>query len=144
MNTLEQMKIKRPIDDRWPISSPYGDRTDPLDKSNKQHHNGIDFACPEGTEVRAVCDGKIERVGFEDDFDPKKGFGLRIWQTFESNGIKYGVVYAHLSKVLVDDFMKIKEGEVIGLSGNTGRSTGNHLHIGVREWNTSNWSPIEV
>lgn len=110
-----------------------------------EHHNGIDFACPEGTEVRAICDGRIERVGWENELDHSKGFGLRIWQTFVlDSGERLGVVYGHLSKIDVKDGMTIKEGEIIGLSGNTGRSTGAHLHVGVRRWNNDQWIEIEI
>lgn len=139
------MKIRRPVGEQWKISSPYGDRIDPITKKVTETHHGIDFACPEGTEVRAIFDGKIQRVGFEDPMDQKKGFGMRIWQTFTGeNGVKMGVVYGHLSKIDVDDGMNIMEGEIIGLSGNTGRSTGAHLHVGIRTWDTNSWEPIEL
>lgn len=139
------MKINRPVPDQFRISSPYGDRIDPVTKKVTEHHNGIDFACPEGTEVRSIVSGKIQRTGWEDENDPKKGFGLRIWQTFTlDSGEKFGIVYGHLSKIDVQDGMIIKEGEVIALSGNTGKSTGPHLHIGCRKWDTNQWVEIEV
>lgn len=139
------MRIKRPVSEQFRISSPYGDRIDPITKAVTEHHNGIDFSCPVGAEVRAICDGRIGRVGWESDIDPHKGFGLRVWQTFrDDSGTKYGIVYGHLSKIDVEEGMEIKQGEVIGLSGNSGRSTGAHLHVGIRTWNSNDWIPIEV
>lgn len=139
------MKIYRPVSDQFRISSPFGGRTDPVTKKSVQYHKGIDFACPEGSEVRAIVDGRIERIGWEDENDPHKGFGLRIWQTYEDDtGTKYGVVYGHLSCAEVKEHMQVKQGEVIALSGNTGRSTGPHLHVGIRRWGSDEWTPIEV
>ncbi len=98
-----------------------------------------------GTEVRAVCDGRIERTGWENDNNHAQGFGFRLWQSFKTeSGEKFGVVYGHLSKLIASDSSPIKEGDLIALSGNSGKTSGPHLHIGVRTWDTSTWVPIEV
>lgn len=138
------MKIIKPVDDQFPISSPYGPRIDPVTKLQIEFHKGIDFAVPVGTQVRSSFDGTIERVGPENPLDLGQGFGNRIWQTFTASGILYGMVFGHLSQIDVQDKMNIKAGEVLGLSGNTGKSTGPHLHVGVREWNSGNWIEIEL
>lgn len=137
------MKIRRPVADKYPISSPYGPRIDPITKKETEFHRGIDFACPVGTEVRAVVDGTIERVGYESENNHAQGFGLRVWQTFkDERGVKFGFVYGHLSDLDVKEHMDIKEGEIIGLSGNSGKSTGPHLHVGCRAWDTNQWEEI--
>lgn len=138
------MRIPRPVDEKYPISSPYGSRIDPVTKKQTEFHRGIDFAVPIGTEVRACFDGPIARIGWENENNHEQGFGQRIWQTFLIGNVEYGIVYGHLSQIDVKEKYYIKAGEVIGLSGNSGRSTGPHLHIGVREWNSGNYQEIEV
>ncbi len=89
-------------------------------------HRGIDFSCAVGTPVFATGDGVVERV-FSDKIS---GNAVRIKHI---NGFISG--YAHLSKILVKDKDKITAGQMIGLSGNTGRSTGPHLHYCISNSN---------
>lgn len=138
------MKIPKPVEERFPISSPYGTRLDPITRKETEFHNGIDFAVPVGTPIRTCFDGIIERIGYENEADHAQGFGLRVWQSFTQSGVKYGMVFAHLSQIKVEEKVSIKAGDVLGLSGNTGKSTGPHLHVGVRTWDTSNWVEVEV
>lgn len=94
---------------------------------NTREHKGVDLRAETGTEVYAVSDGKVSRNGW----DPG-GYGKWIEITHE-DGIT--TRYAHLSEKNVKKGDEVKAGDVIGLSGNTGSSTGPHLHYEVRKNN---------
>lgn len=94
-------------------------------KKRKRPHKGIDLAAPRGTAVMASHDGKIIYTG-----KGFKGYGKMIM--IESpNG--WATLYGHLDKIIVFEGMSIKQGEVIGALGNTGRSSGPHLHFEIRK-----------
>lgn len=104
------------------LASGFGYRTHPIYKI--QHlHTGLDFTAPVGTEVYAAGDGTIKEVNSE-----ARGYGNHI---IISHGFGYETLYAHLSKINVRPGQKVKRGEVIGYVGNTGTSTGPHLHYEV-------------
>jgi len=88
-------------------------------------HEGTDLTARRGTEIHATGDGVIEEVK-----SSKRGYGNQI---MINHGFGYKTRYAHLSKFLVKTGQKVKRGEVIGLVGNTGLSTGPHLHYEVRK-----------
>lgn len=90
-----------------------------------QPHNGVDFGCDRGTPVFATGDGTVETAvysGFSG------GYGRQI---LLNHGFGYKTRYAHLDKVLVSKGEEVKRGQLIGLVGNTGRSTAPHLHYEV-------------
>ncbi len=86
-------------------------------------HKGLDFGVVVGTQVEATMDGKVVYAGWND-----QGYGNLV---IVENG-PYRTYYAHLSQVPVSLGQSVRTGQVIGLSGNTGRSTGPHLHYEVR------------
>jgi hypothetical protein len=89
-------------------------------------HKGIDLAMPEGTPLRSIADGVIERVV---DYGSKNlGKGV-----FVRNNDGTLSIYGHMSDIDVKQGAVIKAGEVLGLSGNTGNSTGPHLHYGMKD-----------
>jgi murein DD-endopeptidase MepM/ murein hydrolase activator NlpD len=90
---------------------------------SKGYHTGIDMAVPVGTEVVAVADGKIEPANWG------KSYGIQAVQKVEGGW----VIYAHLSKLGVKPGDKVAKGQKIGLSGNTGNSSGPHLHFEMRD-----------
>ncbi len=103
------------------ITSRFGYRTSPFTGS-KQLHKGLDVSAPVGTKIIAPADGKVV-------FAQRDGaYGLSV-EIDHGNGII--TRYAHMSKFNVKRGDKIKRGELIGLVGNTGRSTGAHLHYEV-------------
>lgn len=104
------------------MSSGYGLRIDPLYNSHK-FHAGLDFAAKMGTQVFATADGRVSYA------DMKTGYGNCV---DIDHGYNYVTRYAHLSKVLVPEGKQVKRGELIGLVGTTGKSTGPHLHYEVR------------
>ena len=104
------------------ISSYFGYRSDPLYKVAK-FHSGMDFASAIGTEVFVTGDGVVEKVE-----QNHWGYGNLITV---NHGYGYKTQYAHLSKFAVKVGQKVKRGQVIGYVGNTGKSTGSHLHYEV-------------
>jgi murein DD-endopeptidase MepM/ murein hydrolase activator NlpD len=89
---------------------------------SRGYHTGVDYAVPEGTDVLAVADGVIENANWG------KAYGTQLVQKVEGGWF----IYAHLSKALVKPGDKVKAGQVIAKSGNTGNSTGAHLHVELR------------
>ena len=102
-------------------ASGYGMRIDPVYKTAK-FHNGMDFSANIGTPVYATGDGVIKKAGWQ------SGYGKII---VVSHGFGYETWYAHLNKYNVRVGQKVVRGEVIGEVGNTGKSTGPHLHYEV-------------
>lgn len=102
-------------------ASGYGRRIDPIYKTVKFHY-GMDFSANTGTPVYATGDGTVTSSGWE------SGYGITIEI---EHGFGYQTRYAHLSKAMVRRGTKVKRGEVIGLVGSTGKSTGPHLHYEV-------------
>ncbi|MGA7723388.1 MAG: M23 family metallopeptidase [Ignavibacteriaceae bacterium] len=88
----------------------------------KQMHEGLDFTTDVGTPVYATGDGIIDFIGY------RAGFGLMVEI---DHGYGYVTVYGHLSSALVKDGQKVTRGKEIALSGNSGLSTGPHLHYEV-------------
>lgn len=103
------------------ITSSCGVRENPI-LNKKEFHNGIDIGVVTGTEVAAVRSGVVTRVRTSATFG-------KVLEYETEDG--YKVMYAHLSEVLVKKGEKIKQGEVVAKSGNTGLSTGPHLHYSL-------------
>ncbi len=104
------------------MASGYGYRVDPVYGTMK-HHDGMDFASAIGTPVYATGDGVVKSA------DRNSGYGNTI---DIDHGYNYMTRYAHLSKILVKPGQHVKRGDLIGRVGNTGKSTGSHLHYEVR------------
>jgi murein DD-endopeptidase MepM/ murein hydrolase activator NlpD len=90
---------------------------------SKGYHTGVDFACPVGTDIVAVADGKIENATWG------ASYGTQLVQKVEGGW----VIYAHLSKALVKPGDVVKKNQHIAESGNTGNSSGPHLHFEMRD-----------
>jgi len=116
----------QPVDfhDLRRIGSLFGYRTDPFYKVTK-FHEGIDFTAPVGTPIYATGDGVISVAEYNSG-----GYGNKI---MINHGYSYETVYAHLSKIKVKVGQRVKRGEVIGLMGNTGKSTAPHCHYEVHK-----------
>ena len=110
----------RPVDGGY-LNSRFGYRMDPIDNVKRFHH-GCDFSVSIGTPVYAPADGIIKRAYY------LGGFGNHI-KVDHSGG--YSTIFAHLSKINVKSGQKVHRGEIIGLTGNSGRSTAPHLHYEV-------------
>ena len=103
------------------IASGFGYRMHPIYKIVKKHP-GIDFAAPRGTDIYATGDGIVERVAWTG------GYGKTI---MIDHGYGYKTRYAHCSGYNCKVDQKVKRGDLIGFIGNTGQSTGPHLHYEV-------------
>ena len=104
------------------ITSGFGYRRSPFDAS-REFHAGIDIAAPSGTAVHATAAGTVRMASWNG------GYGNVI---FLDHGFGFVTVYAHLSRISVRVGQTVDKGQVIGLVGSTGRSTGPHLHYEVR------------
>ncbi|WP_194840865.1 M23 family metallopeptidase [Filobacillus milosensis] len=117
---LKEVPIYWPADSER-ITSEFGTRTDPFRK-DESFHGGLDLAGPWGTKIYASGDGVIELSG-------RNGpYGLSI---LIDHGNSYKTRYGHLARLHVKEGDRVKQGELIGLMGSTGRSTGVHLHYEV-------------
>ena len=122
-NIVNTMPLAFPLaSDDYRETSGFGTRIDPF-RGRLAYHSGVDLAGPEGTRIKATNDGKVTHAGWfaaygnEIDIDHGMGFATR---------------YGHLSQILVKEGQVVHKGDVIGIQGSTGRSTGSHLHYEVR------------
>jgi len=104
------------------FTSAFGVRSDPF-RRRAAMHAGIDLAGPVGTPIYATADGIVSFSGW------MNGYGNLIEI---AHGQSIDTRYGHLSKILVSNNSRVKRGQIIGLMGSTGRSTGSHLHYEVR------------
>lgn len=111
-----------PDRNRFRMSSPFGYRTDPV-YGGGEYHTGQDFSMKKGTPIYTTGDGVVEYAKFS-----FTGYGNEI---VIDHGFGYKTRYAHLSMISVAEGMKLKRGDCIGESGNSGKSTGEHLHYEV-------------
>ena len=116
IQTISNRDLKR-------TASGYGYRIDPVYKVRK-YHRGMDFSCDNRTPVYATADGVVELAKWQ------QGYGYTI---IIDHGYGYKTLYAHLldKKFIVKKGQKVVRGEQIALSGNSGKSTGPHLHYEV-------------
>lgn len=127
--------ISLPLDEKYMglITSPFGRRTDPKTGEKGKMHNGIDFGCPSKSNVYALKDGKVILAGWQNSSDHNLGYGLYILLRHEDIDGKYFTsLYGHLNELNVKRGDKVKRGQLIAYSGNTGKSTGPHLHFEIR------------
>jgi hypothetical protein len=120
----EQMPTIRPT--RGRIASRFGLRTDPMGGEGFCFHEGLDISNTIGTPVYATGDGIVQFVG------EKGTLGKAVCISHNATG--YETVYGHLEKYAVKEKQKIHRGELIGYMGNTGNSTGPHLHYEVKKF----------
>ena len=114
------------------LTSGFGYRIDPLYKTVK-FHAGLDFTAPQGSPIYATADGIVRTAG-----NLGNGYGNHV---IISHGYSYSTLYGHMYRVKAKNGQRIKRGEVIGYVGNTGKSTGPHLHYEVIK-GTKHLNPI--
>ncbi len=105
------------------LTASYGMRMHPFYKK-MQPHQGVDFTIPEGTRVFATADGEVKRLSHKNSTQGKT--------IILDHGNGYETVYNHLDKINLQQNQRVKRGETIGYSGNTGLSLIPHLHYEVR------------
>jgi len=111
-----------PINYPATISSPFGIRRNPFGGSGTEFHYGLDLSAPQGSQVTSLFNGVVAGAGYD------SGLGNYVIIT---HGKELQTIYAHLSEISVQLGNPVKQYDVIGLVGSTGRSTGPHLHLGV-------------
>jgi murein DD-endopeptidase MepM/ murein hydrolase activator NlpD len=104
------------------VTSGFGNRIDPI-TGEESRHTGVDLAAPEGTPIPAAKDGVVIAAG------PRGGYGNAI-EVAHPDGTS--TLYAHAMGVAVTPGVRVSEGETLGWVGQTGRSTGPHLHLELR------------
>ncbi len=111
-----------PVSPRWPLTSGFGDRQHPT-LGVRRFHAGVDVGVPTGTGIRAVLPGTV-RCACEDRVSGR--------HVVLDHGDALASVYCHASSLLVEDGEEVEQGQLVALSGSSGRSTGPHLHFGLR------------
>lgn len=104
------------------LSSSFGFRSDPI-LGFARRHTGMDFACPSGNPIYVTGDGIVVKVARD-----HAGYGNHVEV---DHGFGYKTRYAHMSHIDVEEGQAVRRGDCLGLSGNSGRSTGPHLHYEV-------------
>merc|ERR1712100_883727 len=105
------------------ISSQFGTRVDPINGTHK-HHKGLDIAAPTGTPIKAMRAGTVTYAG------PRGSYGNLVIID-HGNGLE--TRYAHCDSISISKGAVVQAGAPIATVGSTGRSTGPHLHLGVRK-----------
>jgi len=116
-------QFRLPFDGAYRLTQGFGERPSVYKRLNLPGHNGIDWSMPVGVAILAIDAGEVVLVD-----DSPDGFGLHV-KLEHSWGQS---LYAHLSRIDVSQHEKVKSGQRLALSGNTGFSSGAHLHFGVR------------
>jgi len=120
------MALLKPVaDEFWKITSGFkpGGRINPVTGKLKPH-NGIDLSMPIGTEIFSIEEGTVIKT----NFDSVSGLYIII-----DHGNNLTSKYLHLSKIFVKLNEKVEQGQLIALSGNTGLTTGPHLHFSIQK-----------
>lgn len=122
---LNMLPIGKPFDGE--ITSEFGYRRNPFSGNGREFHSGIDFKGHIGDSIQSTGNGVVSFAGYNG------GFGQCV--IIEHNETLQ-TLYAHLQKINVKEGQQVETGQIIGLLGNTGRSTGPHLHYEIRVNNT--------
>jgi murein DD-endopeptidase MepM/ murein hydrolase activator NlpD len=121
-NTVNGITWFTPTKNYW-ISSPYGYREDPFTGA-WVGHNGVDLAAPKGTPIYATRAGLVTYAGYQHN-----GAGYYVWI---NHGDGFRSIYMHMTHYIVENGQHVEAGEIIGYVGTSGRSTGYHLHFGLK------------
>ena len=120
---LQVIPSGRPVQLFKGVSSSYGWRTHPV-LGKREFHKGIDYRGEPGDKIVATADGVVEYAGYH----KSSGYGNMV---LIDHAFGFRTLYGHLKKVLVKSGQVVKKGDVIALMGNTGLSTGPHLHYEI-------------
>lgn len=134
LSSCGQQVMNPVMEEDWTnlISSPFGSRYHPIYHEYRRHE-GVDIAVPTGTKVYAAVSGEVTEARYSDS----AGYMVSIT---DDNG--FTVTYMHLSSFSVAVGQKISAGQMVALSGNTGNSTGPHLHLAVQDAEGNYLNPV--
>lgn len=116
------------------ISSNYGERIHPI-SGERKFHKGVDIAVPQGTKLYSAVKGTVIKSNYSDSA------GNQVTVQTESG---WAVTFMHMSSRAVTVGQKVEQGDFLGLSGNTGNSTGPHLHLQVEDANNNTINPVFI
>ncbi len=119
LDTIQNVPLGAPVP--GVLTSRFGQRIDPIN-GKPAYHRGVDIRGPRGSDVKATADGSV----IEQNYDKYSGRYILL-----DHGNGFRTKYAHLKKILVQKGDTVARGEVIGLVGNSGRSTGPHVHYEI-------------
>ena len=124
-----------PIREDWQnaVSSPFGYRLDPISKE-VTFHAGIDIAKPTGTELVAIIEGKVIKTGYD-----ANGYGHYI--IVEEERSKQTVLFGHCNSLIANEGDEVKQGQTIAIIGSSGKSTGPHVHLEIRDSSGNKLNP---
>ncbi len=125
--SIKRPFLKYPFTFKVAISSNFGMRRDPVSRSFSRKHNGVDFPVPIGSQFISVAKGRVITIGNQPN-------GAGVWLRLKHNN-GYETEYFHLNSIkkTLTEGVVVQQGEVLGTTGNSGRSTGPHLHYGMRK-----------
>lgn len=118
----EVLSVLYPFDTWWKVTSVFGERIHPV-TGEKTMHNGVDIGADEGEAVKAGIDGMVIENGFDEEYGN---------YVILKNDIGVEILYANLAMITRRDVYEVEKGDIIGTSGNTGKSAGPHLHVEVK------------
>lgn len=111
-----------PLAGRFEVTSEFGLRRNPFGGFSFENHEGIDFVAAYGTPIYATAEGQVRLA------ENSNGYGNHV---IIDHGYRHETLYAHMSELAVKVGDRVKRGQLVGYLGNTGRSSGPHLHYGV-------------
>lgn len=119
IETVQTIPLGAPV--AGAISSGFGRREDPLNEYTA-FHEGVDIRGFIGAKIKATADGRVQKRGFH---------GTYGWFVEINHGNGFVTMYCHLKKIMVQNNEKVSRGTIIGLLGNSGRTTGSHVHYEI-------------
>ena len=130
--------VQWPIDPSSPVGSPFGNRVPPC-AGCSSFHRGVDFNPGAGTPIAAIADGVVTELG-----DPSGELGVYAVIEHNIDGQTVSSVYGHmqLGSMHLAVGQQVRRGDIVGLVGDTGQSTGAHLHFGILDADGTPVSPL--
>jgi murein DD-endopeptidase MepM/ murein hydrolase activator NlpD len=137
-----KLQICYPCNPPFPISQKWGENAQYYNTIGMKGHNGWDFGVPTGTPIYATHDGIVWFAGMDGTMSNTVMIISDLFD-YKDSQVQFKTAYAHLSEYFVTPGQKVKKGDKIALSGNTGRyTTGAHLHFGIHP--VLNYADVEA
>lgn len=136
------LDVMWPVQEYWKRTSHFGYRYVPNCRFCSRYHQGLDFTPGEGRAIYNIMDGEVVDIGWDGGF----GYRAVIRHTIHEDELEYTTIYAHMKPTDISERLQpgdiIPKGTIIGVVGNTGVSTGPHLHFEVHR-NENVLDPLE-
>lgn len=129
-NTLKCVYANKLMEEDLKMNSPYNGKFKVTQLFNPITHDGLDLVGIDSKEIHSTINGVIEKAGWENALNQKQGFGLYVRIKKDGSDDKY--YFGHLSELKVKKGQRVVIGDILGIEGSTGNSTGSHCHYCVR------------